>query len=362
LFTMTMKKRALNFNPGPAHLPVEVLNALGDSIFIYQNSCMGVLELSHRSLHFTEILKTLKKDLRKLLSIPDQYSILFTTGGATNQFSMVPMNLLSEGQTADYILSGSWAEKAYEEAQKFGNVQIAASSKDRNFSYIPTEVKNSSDSAYLHFTSNNTLYGTQFKTEPETGAVLVCDASSDILSRKIDVAKYGLIYAGAQKNLGPAGVTLVIIRKDLLKRSSEKLPVMMNYNTYANSSSLYNTPPVFAIYVVGEVLKWIKREGGLAVIEKRNEDKAKILYDMIDSTDFYLGTAEKSSRSIMNVTFRLPNEELEKKFLQEAEANHFVGLPGHRSVGGVRASIYNAFPVEGVEKLVEFMKRFKKSV
>jgi len=356
-----MRKRLFNFNPGPSQLPLEVLEEVESNVVSFHGSGIGVMELSHRGPDFNEVIAKTEANLRGLMAIPDEYFVLFTTGGATNQFSMVPMNLLPEGMVANYIISGSWAEKACDEAKKFGSVHIAASSKDRGFSYIPTDLKVSSDPAYLHFTSNNTLYGTQFKKEPESDAVFVCDASSDILSKKIDVEKYGLIYAGAQKNLGPAGVTLVIIRKDLLERSSDKLPVMMNYNTYAKSSSLYNTPPVFAIYVMGEVLKWIKNEGGLAVIEKRNKEKADILYNMIDSTDFYRGTAEKDSRSMMNVTFRLPNEKLEERFLQEAEKKNFLGLQGHRSVGGVRASIYNAFPVEGVEKLGEFMKRFEES-
>ena len=356
-----MTARKYNFNPGPAVLPEEVLKTVGENILSYQDTGIGILEMSHRGSAFLEILKQSEADLRSLLDIGGDYAVIFATGGATNQFSMVPMNLLSSGMTADYILSGSWSEKACKEAGKFGKVSVAGTSAESNYKHIPTEIKLSAKSAYCHFTSNNTIFGTEYQSEPEVDlskTVLVCDASSDLLHKKIDIKKYGLIYAGAQKNLGPAGVTVVIMRRDLLARSKKELPIMMNYNIYVDNDSLYNTPPVFAIYVFGEVLKWVKHQGGLEAIERNNREKAGLLYQAIDSNDFYVGHAEPGSRSLMNVTFRLKKQDLEEQFAKEAAAESLIGLKGHRSVGGLRASIYNAFPIEGVKKLAEFMQEF----
>ncbi|NLF24435.1 MAG: 3-phosphoserine/phosphohydroxythreonine transaminase [Deltaproteobacteria bacterium] len=357
---MTLRK--FNFSPGPAVLPEEVLQIVSENILSYQDSGIGIMEMSHRSKAFLEIIKQAQDDLRSLLEIGDDFAIIFASGGATNQFSMVPMNLLSPGMVGDYILSGAWSEKAYKEAGKFGEVTVAGSSAESNYNKIPAEIKLSERSAYCHFTSNNTIFGTEFQSEPAVDlskTVLVCDASSDLLHKKIDIKKYGLIYAGAQKNLGPAGVTVVIIRRDLLSRSSKSLPIMLNYNTYVEHDSLYNTPPVFAIYVFGEVLKWIKRQGGLAKIEQINREKAELLYAAIDASDFYIGHAEPGSRSLMNVTFRIRQQDLEPQFVKEAAEQGLVELKGHRSVGGLRASIYNAFPLEGVKKLVAFMREFE---
>jgi phosphoserine aminotransferase len=354
-----MKRKTFNFSPGPACLPEEVLEIVQAGLFDYRGSGIGLMELSHRSALFEEIIKGAESDLRELLGLTADYAIVFLGGGATLQFAMVPMNLLGADQQANFILSGWWAEKAYEEAQKFGAVHVAASSADDHYSCIPEGLELSARPAYLHFTSNNTIFGTEFKTEPDAGGIpLVCDASSDILSRPIDVGKYGLIYAGAQKNLGPAGVTLVIIRKDLLARSPKNLPILLDYNLHVAHGSLYNTPPAFAIYVVREVLQWIKRQGGLNAIGERNQRKAAKIYAAIDASDFYRGTARKDSRSLMNVTFRLVKPELEPVMLKEAAAHGLVQLKGHRLTGGLRASIYNAFPEEGVDALVGFMGDF----
>ncbi len=355
------KERLNNFSAGPAVLPLSVLEAVRENLFNYQGTGIGIMEMSHRSAPFEEIIQTAEKDLRELLGMDDSYAVLFTTGGATNQNSMVPMNLLGKGQTADYLVTGYWAERAMKEATKFGTIHVAGTSKDREYSYIPTEIKLSQAPAYVHFTSNNTIYGTQFSAEPEVGRnVLVCDASSDLLCRWIEIEKYGLVYAGAQKNLGTAGVTIVMMKRDLLSRTPANLPVLMDYNTYVKDGSMFNTPPTFSIYVSALVFKWIKQEGGLKVIEERNRKKAAILYQAIDSSEFFRGTAEKSSRSLMNITFRLPSEELEKRFIKEAESAGFSGLKGHRNVGGMRASIYNAFPAEGVTELTQFMKDFER--
>lgn len=355
-----MAKRIFNFSAGPANLPLPVIEKAQQDLYSYEGSGIGVMELSHRSKAFDTIIQTAEANFRKLLDIKDDYSVLFLPGGGTLQFSMIPMNLLQSGQTADYIVTGYWAEKAYEEARTFGEVNLAASSADKNHCYIPSEFKLSSNSAYVHFTSNNTIFGTQFQREPDVGGrPLVCDASSDLLHKRIDVTKYGLIYAGAQKNLGPAGVTVVIIRNDLLGRSPKNLPVMLNYNTHVKSRSIYNTPPTFPIYIVGEVLKWIIFEGGLDVIEQRNRHKAKLLYSAIDSSKgFYKPHAEPSVRSLMNVCFRISDESLEPKFIKEAAAAGLNELAGHRNLGGVRASIYNACPVEAVTALAGFMKDF----
>jgi len=354
-----MSERAYNFNPGPAVLPLEVLETVRDNLLCYKDTGIGVMEMSHRSAEFIEIIETAEADLRELLDISDDYAVCFPTGGATQQSSMIAMNFLEEGKTADYIITGSWAKKAQVEAEKFGSVHVAASSETKGFNYIPTDLNLSSNSTYLHFTSNNTIAGTQYHTEPEAGdAALICDACSDLLHKKIDINKYGVVYASAQKNLGPAGVSVVILRKDLLERIPTKLPALMNYDTYVAKKSLYNTPPTFPIYVVGEVFKWLKNIGGLEEIERRNQEKAAMLYEAIDSIEMYNAVADKKDRSLMNVTFRLTNEDLEKKFVTEATALGLCGLKGHRSVGGIRASIYNAFPKEGIVALTSFMKEF----
>lgn len=360
-----MEKRIYNFSAGPAILPEEVLLEAQKDLYSYKNSGMSVMEMSHRGKIFDGIIKQADADLRKLLDIGDNYSILFLQGGATLQFSMVPLNLMPPKNKADYIITGSWAKKALKEAKRVGTVNIAASTENENFVRIPKqeELKLDPDASYVHFTSNNTIYGTEWKTEPEVGNVpLVCDASSDFLHKKIDINKYALIYVGAQKNIGPSGVTVVIIRKDMLERSQDSLHTYLNYKIHAENDSMYNTPTTFGIYIAGLVFKWLLNMGGLDEMYKRNVEKAKILYDAIDASDgFYKGTTEKDSRSLMNVTFRLPNEELEKKFIEESKKKDFEGLKGHRSVGGIRASIYNAFPKAGVEALVQFMEDFRKN-
>jgi phosphoserine aminotransferase len=345
-------------------LPLPVLEEAQSNLLSLPGVGMSVLEISHRSKAFDEIILGAEADMRKLAAIPDNYRVLFLQGGASLQFSMVPMNILPEGGRADYIITGVWSKKAVKEAKRAGQVNIAATTEAENFSRIPRqeELKLDPEAAYVHFTTNNTIYGTEWKQEPEVGDVpLVGDASSDIFSHTIDVSKYGLIYAGAQKNLAPAGVTLVIIRDDLLGRSPESLPTMLNYNTHAKDRSLYNTPPVFAIYIMRLVLKWLIDQGGLEQMGRRNQEKADLLYDAIDSSDFYRAHAAPDSRSLMNVAFRLPTEELEKQFISEATRAGLDGLKGHRLVGGCRASIYNAFPRDGVEALVSFMKEFERT-
>ena len=356
-------KRALNFNAGPAALPESVLAKAEKEMMNYQGSGMGVMELSHRSKEFEEINERTKNLLRNLLTIPDEYEILFLQGGASLQFSMVPMNLLEEGSPASYVLTGTWSEKAFKEAQKIGNAMIAASSKNANYRFIPStsEFDIPAASSYLHITTNNTIYGTQWHSIPEKLPVpLVADMSSDILSRPINISSYGLIYAGAQKNLGPSGVTVVIIHKDLLNRSRPGLPSMLNYRVQADSQSLYNTPPTLSIYFLMLVLEWADSLGGVKQLEQLNKQKAGLLYDAIDSTGgFYTGHAEEKSRSLMNITFTLDNDDLTSAFLYEAEESGFIGLAGHRSVGGCRASIYNAVPLQNVEKLADFMNSFR---
>lgn len=359
-----MTERIFNFAAGPAVLPEPVLREAQRDLLALPGVGMSVLEISHRSKTFEAIIEGCEADIRTLAKIPDGYRILFLQGGASLQFSMVPMNILPRGGKADYILTGSWSKKAVTEAKKVGTVQIAGSTEADNFSRIPaqSELHLDPEAAYLHFTTNNTIFGTEWEREPEAGKVpLVADASSDIFSRPIDVSKYALIYAGAQKNLAPAGVTLVILREDMLARSPKDLPTMLDYNTHAKEKSLYNTPPVFTIYVMRLVAKWLIAEGGLEAIGRRNAEKAHLLYDAIDgSGGFYRPHAKPGSRSNMNVTFRLPAEDLEKQFVSEAKANGMDGLKGHRSVGGIRASIYNAFPRAGVEALVAFMGEFRK--
>jgi len=359
----TTTARVYNFSSGPAVLPVSVLEQIQRDLVSLPGVGMSILEVSHRSAVFEQVIAKAEGDLRELAGIPANYKVLFLQGGASLQFSMVPMNLLPEGRTADYIITGSWTDKAAKEAKKVGAVNIAATSAADNFGRIPTQSEwtLTPDAAYLHITSNNTIEGTQWHNEPNVGDVpLISDASSDILSRPIEISKYGLIYAGAQKNLGPAGTTIVIIREDLLQRSSKSLHTMLNYATHAENGSLYNTPPVFAIYGVGLVLQWLRAQGGLQAIARVNQRKAAKLYAEIDRTGFYRATANKDDRSLMNVTFRLPSEALEKQFVKESTAAGFDGLKGHRSVGGMRASIYNAFPEDGIDGLVDFMREFER--
>ena len=358
-----MTARIYNFSAGPAVLPLSVLEEAQRDLVALPGVGMSILEISHRSAAFDEIIHGAETDLRALGSIPDNYKVLFLQGGASLQFSMVPMNLLSAGASADYIVTGAWSQKAVKEAKRVGAVNIAASTEGENFARIPRqqELKLDPNASYVHYTTNNTIFGTEFNYVPEVGAVpLVADASSDIFSGPMDVAKYGLIYAGAQKNLAPAGVTLVIVRDDLLKRTPSSLATMLQYGVHVENNSMYNTPPVFAIYIMRLVLAWLIKQGGLAAIEKRNARKADKLYAEIDRTGFYRGHASKDSRSRMNVTFRLPSEDLEKKFIKDATAAGLDGLKGHRSVGGLRASIYNAFPEEGVDALVQFMSEFQR--
>jgi phosphoserine aminotransferase len=356
--------RIHNFSAGPGCLPAPVLEEAQRDLLNYAGAGMSVLEMSHRSKPFDEIITTAMADLRELLGVPENYHVLFLQGGASLQFSMVPMNFLPADGSADYVVTGAWSQAAVKEAKKVGGVRVAASTEDEHFTRVPKQNELDLDprAAYAHFTSNNTIFGTEFREEPEVGDVpLVCDASSDILSRPIDVAKYAVIYAGAQKNMGPSGVTTVLVRDDMLSRVPPGLPTMLDYGVHVKKDSLYNTPPTFSIYVVGLVLKWLKSLGGLDAMRKINEEKAALLYDAIDATEYYRGTAERESRSLMNVTFRLPSEELEKKFVAEATAAGFDGLKGHRSVGGLRASIYNAFPTEGVRALVDFMREFERA-
>jgi phosphoserine aminotransferase len=359
----TTTQRIFNFSAGPAVLPVPVLEEAQRDLVSLPGVGMSVLEISHRSKTFEDILARTEADIRTLGGVPASHKVLFLQGGASTQFSMVPMNLLTAGRTADYIVTGGWAQKAVKEAQRVGAVHIAGSTEPENFARIPRqdELTLTPDAAYVHVTTNNTLFGTEWKTDPTVGDVpLVADTSSDMFSRPIDVSRYGLIYAGAQKNLGPSGVTLVIIREDLLSRSSKSLPTMMNYAVHAENGSMYNTPPCFGIYLMGLVVKWAIAQGGLTAIGARNERKAGTLYAEIDRTGFYRGTADKGSRSMMNVTFRLPSEDLEQAFVKESTAAGLDGLKGHRSVGGMRASIYNAFPDEGIDALVSFMQEFEK--
>ena len=355
--------RIFNFSAGPAVLPQPVLEEAQQNLVALPGVGMSVMEISHRSKPFDEIIQAAEADLRSLGGIPANYKVLFLQGGASLQFSMVPMNLLTTGATADYVVTGDWGKKALKEAKKIGTSRVAASTEEGNFKRIPAqeELQLTAGAAYVHMTSNNTIFGTEWHHLPEVGAApLVCDASSDIYSRPIDVSKFGLIYAGAQKNLGPSGVTVVIVREDLLARSADTLPTMLNYRTLAENGSLYNTPPVFGIYILGLVLKWLKGIGGLEAIAAINARKAKTLYDELDRTPFWTPHAHKDCRSFMNITFRLPSEELEKLFVKESTAAGFDGLKGHRSVGGLRASIYNAFPEQGVTELVRFMQEFER--
>ena len=359
----TTQTRIHNFSAGPAVLPVEVIEQAQRDLLALPGVGMSVLEISHRSKAFDDIIDGCEADLRTLGKIPDNYKVLFLQGGASLQFSMVPMNLMPPGGSADYVVTGVWSDKAVKEAKRVGTVKIAASTQADNHSRVPRQDELTLDpqAAYVHVTTNNTIYGTEFQRMPDTGSVpLVADASSDIYSRPIDVAKYGLIYAGAQKNLAPAGLTLVIIREDLLARTPSSIPTMLQYPVHVENKSMYNTPPVFAIYVMRLVLGWLLKSGGLEAIERVNTRKADKLYAEIDRTGYYRGHAAKDSRSKMNITFRLPSEELEKKFVKESTAAGLDGLKGHRSVGGLRASLYNAFPEPGVDALVQFMQEFER--
>jgi phosphoserine aminotransferase len=354
--------RTFNFSAGPAVLPEPVLREAQEALWDFAGTGIGILEHSHRGGPFERVVQQTEADCRKLAGIPDDYAVLFLSGGASTQFFMLPANLLPEGGTADYLVTGAWSEKAVAEAKRYGQVHEAASSAATNHDRIPRagEMRWSERPAYAHFTSNNTIFGTQWASEPTPppGVWLACDASSDVFSRPFDVTRYGVLYAGAQKNIGPAGVTLVIARRDLVERSVRELPTMLRYATHAKEHSLYNTPPSFGIYLMGRVFQWILAEGGLAGMERRNREKAQLLYDVLSATPFYDGHAGEGSRSLMNVTFRTPSKELDAKFVKEAEAAGFAGLKGHRSVGGMRASIYNAFPREGCTALASFMKDF----
>lgn len=358
-----MTERIYNFSAGPGVLPLTVLEEAQRHLISLPGVGMSILEISHRSKAFDKVILGAEAKLRQLLNISDDFHVLFLQGGASLQFSMIPMNLLAKGAKADYVNTGAWSKAAIKEAKKVGQINVAASTEGENFARIPKqeELKLDKEATYVHITSNNTIFGTEWHYDPEVGNVpLVCDASSDILSRPIDMSRYSLIYAGAQKNMGPAGVTLVIIRKDLVKEPAADMPTMLAYKTHTEAKSLYNTPPVFSIYIVDLVCQWLLDLGGLEAMQKLNQEKAKLLYDMIDSTEFYRGHAQTDSRSLMNVTFRLPNEELENLFVKQSTAAGLDGLKGHRSVGGLRASIYNAFPKAGVEALVEFMKEFER--
>ena len=358
-----MTERIFNFSAGPAVLPVPVLEEAQRDMLSLPGVGMSVMEISHRSKTFDAIVAGAEAGLRELLTVPDNYHILFLQGGASLQFSMVPMNFLPPDGSADYVLTGSWGKKALKEAKKVGAVNVAATMADGGFTRVPSrdEISLSPHAAYVHITSNETIEGVQWKREPNVADVpIVADMSSDILSRAIDVSKYGLIYAGAQKNMGPSGVTVVILRDDLLQRIPENLATMLDYRIHVENKSLYNTPNTWGIYILNLVCKWVQEKGGLGAIERENEEKARLVYEAIDATDFYRGHADMDCRSTMNVTFRLPAEELEKKFVAESTVQGLDGLKGHRSVGGIRASIYNAFPHAGVEALVSFMKDFER--
>jgi phosphoserine aminotransferase len=363
VMAITTTNRIFNFSAGPAVLPIQVLEQAQRELVSLPDVGMSVMEISHRSKTFEGILNTAIADLRELTGMPENYRVLLLQGGASLQFSMVPMNLLAAGGTADYIDTGTWADKAIKEARKVGTVNVTGSTKADNYNRIPSpgDITLTPGASYVHLTSNNTIEGTEWKSAPAVGDVpLVTDASSNMLSGPLDVSTFGLIYAGAQKNLGPSGVTLVIVRDDLLARSPASLPTMLNYKVLADNNSLYNTPPTFGIYIFGLTMKWLKSHGGLSAIAAITQLKASKLYAEVDRSGFYRGTAQKESRSLMNVTFRLPSEELEKKFDKEATAAGLDGLKGHRSVGGMRASIYNAFPEEGVDALVQFMQEYEK--
>ncbi len=354
--------RVYNFSAGPAVLPEEVLREAAEEMLDYNGTGMSVMEMSHRSKAFQEIIDTAEADLRELMEIPDDYAVLFLQGGASQQFAAIPMNLM-KNKEADYIVTGQWAKKAAEEAKKYGKVNIVASSADKTFSYIPDckDLPISENADYVYICENNTIYGTKYKELPDTkGKLLVADVSSCFLSEPVDVSRYGVIYGGVQKNIGPAGTVIVIIRKDLITDDVlPGTPTMLKYKTHADAGSLYNTPPAYGIYICGKVFKWIKKQGGLAAMKEHNEKKAKILYDYLDQSKMFSGTVVPKDRSLMNVPFITGDEELDARFIQESKAAGFENLKGHRAVGGMRASIYNAMPTEGVRALVEFMKKFE---
>ncbi|MGL4773333.1 MAG: 3-phosphoserine/phosphohydroxythreonine transaminase [Clostridium sp.] len=354
--------RIFNFSAGPAVLPEEVLKEAAQEMLEYKDSGMSVMEMSHRSKAFETIIKEAEQDLRDLMNIPDNYKVLFVQGGGSTQFAMIPMNLM-KNKVADYLVTGQWAKKAAQEGKKYGKVNIIASSADKTFSYIPdlTNLEISEDADYVYICHNNTIYGTKFNNLPDTkGKILVADMSSDILSEPVDVTQYGVIFAGAQKNIGPAGTTIVIIREDLITDEVlEGTPTMLQYKIHADNDSLYNTPPTYGIYICGKVFKHIKKLGGLQAMKEINEAKAKVLYDFLDQSEMFSGTVVKEDRSLMNVPFVTGNDELDAKFIKEAKAAGLENIKGHRSVGGMRASIYNAMPIEGVQALVDFMKKFE---
>lgn len=356
-------KRVYNFSAGPSMLPEFALKKASEEMLCYGSSGMSVMEMSHRSKAYESIIQGAEALLRELMAVPDNYKVLFLQGGASSQFSMIPLNLIGKTGKADYVITGQWAKKAAQEGARYGEINKVASSEDTVFNYIPKldKSKFDPDASYFHITSNNTIYGTRYTTLPDTGSVpLVSDMSSCILSEVTDVSKFGVIYAGAQKNMGPAGVTVVIIREDLIGNALDITPTMFKYDIHASNDSMYNTPPTYSIYMMKLVLEWIKSLGGISEMQKINEDKAGILYDFLDSSEMFKGTVVKSDRSLMNVPFVTGNDELNDKFIKEAKAVGFENLKGHRSVGGMRASIYNAMPKEGVVKLVEFMKEFER--
>jgi len=355
-------ERVYNFSAGPSVMPESVLKRAQKEMLSYGTSGMSVMEMSHRSTVYKEIIDTAEKNLRDLMQIPDNYKVLFLQGGASSQFAMVPLNLLSNSKKADFVITGAWSKKAYKEASRYGKANIVASSEDQVFNYIPEldPSKFDKDADYFHITTNNTIYGTRYTKLPDTGNVpLVADMSSNILSEVYDVTRFGLIYAGAQKNMGPAGLTVVIIREDLIGHAMDITPTMFDYKIHAENGSMYNTPPTYSIYICNLILEWLKELGGVPAIQKVNEEKAKILYDFLDESSMFKGTVVPKDRSIMNVPFVTGDADLDAKFIKEAAANGLVNLKGHRTVGGMRASIYNAMPVEGVQKLVEFMKKFE---
>ncbi|MCT4687203.1 3-phosphoserine/phosphohydroxythreonine transaminase [Vallitalea sp.] len=356
--------RVYNFSAGPSMLPIKVLEKASKEMTNYNNTGMSVMEMSHRSSAYQDIIDTAEKTLREIMNIPNNYKVLFLQGGASTQFAMIPLNLLTSSKKADYVNTGAWSKKAIEEAKKYGEVNVAASSEDKTFTYIPELDKETftKDADYFHITSNNTIYGTKFNELPDVGDVpIVADMSSNILSEEVDVSKYGVIYAGAQKNMGPAGVTVVIIREDLIGDPQDITPTMLKYKTHSDKGSMFNTPPTYSIYVAGMVFEWIKELGGIGAIQKRNEEKAKLIYDYLDSSKLFKGTVTQKDRSLMNIPFVLPTDELNAEFIKEAAERGMVNLKGHRTVGGMRASIYNAMPLEGVKKLVDFMKEFEEN-
>ena len=354
--------RVFNFSAGPAVLPEEVLREAAAEMLDYRGTGMSVMEMSHRSRPFQEIIETAESDLRELMGIPDNYKVLFLQGGASTQFAAIPLNFMNKNGKADYIVTGQWAKKAYQEALKYGDAKVVASSADKTFSYIPktTNADFRKDADYVHYCMNNTIYGTLFNYIPDTGDIpLICDVSSCFMSEPLDVSKFAVLYGGAQKNIAPAGLVIAIVREDMLGNARDITPTMLNYKVHADNGSMYNTPPCYIIYMCKLVLEWIKSKGGIEGIGKLNREKAAILYDFLDSSKMFKGTVVKEDRSLMNVPFVTDSDELNAKFIKEAEENGFVNLKGHRSVGGMRASIYNAMPIEGVKKLVEFMKKFE---